>query len=199
MTSQAPSARLRRARFVGLVLLFGLLGGACSSAPAATFSASGPCVVDGRVPGAYPNLEAVIPKTLDGRAPNQLDSGRNCSTANLGTLAGHGVRQVMFAGGVWTDSATQGITLAVFTAPGLQAAWLGEWFEASARAAKDTQNFVPTRLQIAGRDAYRLDLLNGEVQQAVIVWPSTTPDMVNALIASGTTEQRIADGLAAFP
>jgi hypothetical protein len=148
MTFPAPSARLRRARLLVLILLLGLVAGACSSAPAATFSAAGPCLADGRAPGAYPNLEALIPKALDGRAPDHLDSGRNCSAANLGTLASHGVTQVMFAGGAWTDSATQGVTLAVFTAPGLQAAWLGEWYEASARAAKDTQNFVPTRLQI---------------------------------------------------
>jgi hypothetical protein len=194
-----PSGRLRQARLLALIVLVGLVFGACSASPAATFNPSGPCVVDGRLPGAYPDLELRIPKSLDGRGADQLDSGRNCSAANLGTLAGHGVSQVTFAGGVWTDSSTQGITLAVFTAPGLQAAWLGEWFEASARAAKDTQDFVPTRLQIAGRDAYRLDLLNGDVHQSVIVWLSPSADVVQVVIASGVTEERITAGIAAFP
>jgi len=185
-----------RAALSGLVLAVAF--GACSASPAATFNPSGPCVVDGRQPGAYPDLEVRVPTSIDGRAPDRLDSGRNCSVVNLGTLAGHGIREVMFAGGAWTDSGTQGITAAVFRAPGLQAAWMGEWFEASARSARATQAFVPTRLQIGGRDAYRLDLLNGDVHQSVIVWPSTVADEVRVVIASGVTEERIVAGIAAF-
>ena len=65
----------------------------------ATFDPTGPCTADGSAPGAYPELEAAIPKTFRGAAPADLDSGRACTPDGLGTLAAHGVKEIRFAGG----------------------------------------------------------------------------------------------------
>ena len=186
-------------------LLFALVVVACAGVPQATFDPSGPCGTDGRVSGAYPDLEANVPKTLGGRSPTRLDSGRNCTAANLGTFARHGLTEVRVAGGLWTDASQSGVTLAVFTAPGLQADWVGEWYEASARAARQTGNIKLSKPLVAGRPANRMDLVNGESTQTVITWPaapgSASPfgAIVNVVIAGDEPDERIQEALAAFP
>ena len=42
-------------------------------------------------PGAYPDLEAMVPARYMDAAPETLDSGRNCSDANLGSLPDAGI------------------------------------------------------------------------------------------------------------
>src|SRR6476620_3644704 len=112
------SAVTFRASAVLAVLLVALVAAACSSA---TFDPSGPCTTDGRAAGAYPDLEALVPRTLDGRPPDTLDSGRNCSAAALSTLGGHGVKELKFAGSTWSSGPDAGTSIAVFSAPKLQA------------------------------------------------------------------------------
>ena len=182
---------------LGLAVLAVLVAG-CSTASAA-FSPTGPCLVDGRQPGAYPALEALVPRQYDGRPPAKLDSGRNCTPANLGTLVDHGVTQLRFAGATWQDSDTQAITLAVFQAPGLDPAWIGEWYEASARQGKLTQGFAPSRPIIDGRQGYRLDLMNNEIPQTVIAWPSASGGVTQVVLAAGESEDRIQAAIRAFP
>ena len=73
---------------------------ACAGGAAASFDPTGPCKADGSAPGAYPALEALIPTTYRRRArPRPLDSGRNCTPENLGSLAAPGITEVDFAGG----------------------------------------------------------------------------------------------------
>ena len=181
---------------VAIVLAAGVAG--CSTA-AASFSPTGPCTVDGREPGAYPTLEALVPKHFDGRSPTTLDSGRNCTAENLGTLTGHNVTELRFAGATWQDTDSNGITLAVFQAPGLDPSWIGEWYEASARAGQQTTGFTPTRPTIDGRQAYRLDLLNDETPQTVIVWPSADGSVTQVVLAAGESEARIQLAIHEFP
>jgi hypothetical protein len=190
---------------------------ACSTTAAASFNPTGPCAVDGRVAGAYPDLEALIPKALGAKSPSTLDSGRNCSATNLGTLATHGLTEVRFAGGVWPDGSQAALTLAVFQAPGLQSDWIGEWYEASARAARQTGNIKISKPTVGGRPANRMDLVNGESTQTVIAWPaagsaagstagsaagstgSTGAGVINVVLAADEPESRIQEALAAFP
>ncbi|MFL5680452.1 MAG: hypothetical protein ACJ77B_07620 [Chloroflexota bacterium] len=154
-----------------LVALVGLVVVACGSS-GATFDPSSPCTSDGRQAGAYPALEAVIPKTLDGRGPNTLDSGRNCTDAALGTLRSHGVTEARFAGGLWERGKSSGATLAIFESPQqLTAAWLGEFYEAGARTGRHTENIETKPVTIDGQAGYRLDTLNDDSFQTVIVWP----------------------------
>jgi hypothetical protein len=188
------AAALVRA-FVATIIFAG-----CSSAAApAPFDPAAPCTADIRQSGAYPELESLIPASLDGRPPSRVDSGRNCTAANLGSLAEHGISEVRFAGGLWETSPSSGVTLAIFEADGLEAVHIGEWYEASARLARKTQALRPTRPTIDGRQAYRLDLLNGDVPQTVVVWPSSDGRVVQVVIGSGVGEDRIQAAILAFP
>jgi hypothetical protein len=181
-------------------LLIALLA-ACGSgaAPYVSFDPAAPCSVDGRFRGADPGLEARLPATFQGRPPDTLDSGRNCSAAELATLAGHGIREVRYAGATWFLSGNAGITLAVFSADGLTAEWIGEWYEATARAARNTRQIDPTRPQVAGREGYRLDTLNGESVQTVIDWAAPGGDAVYVVIAADAPVALIDAAIAAFP
>ncbi len=183
---------------VACATVFAVTVGACAAASPATFDPSAPCRSDVRTSGAYPALEALIPKSFEGRPPDQLDSGRNCTDTNLGTLTGHGIREVRFAGGLWKLGATSGITLAVFEADGLTAPFLGEWYEASARDATNTTQITPTRPMIGDRQAYRLDTVNGESKQTVIVWPSASGDVMQVVLAADVPETTIQDAIKAF-
>lgn len=191
----------RRLVVFALLGVTALVASGCSggATPAPSFDPTGPCTVDGRVAGAYPDLESRVPKAIGGRPPQSIDSGRNCTAANLTTLENHGVTEVHFAGAVWSDAAQSGITLSIWRAPGLQAAWMGEWFEAGARAANSTGGIQTSRPMINARQAYRLDLVNSESQQVVITWPSPTGDVVQVLLAADEPESRIQEAIAAFP
>ena len=58
-----------------------------AAAPPPSFDPTGDCTTDGRAPGAYPDLEALVPTKFMNAAPGTLDSGRNCTATNLGSLA----------------------------------------------------------------------------------------------------------------
>jgi hypothetical protein len=155
----------------GFAALIALAFTGCS-APA--FDPSGTCTADGSAPGAYPELEAAIPTQYQGAKPSDLDSGRACTSSGLGTLAGHGVKELRFAGGTWTTGTDSGLSLAVFiTTDGaaLDPAWMTEFFETGARSGKnvtsvDTSDY-PVTSSIPGR---RIDVLNGESYQSIVVW-----------------------------
>jgi hypothetical protein len=175
-----------------------LLIAGCAGGAGATFSPEGPCLADGRAPGSYPGLEALVPATYDGRPPDRLDSGRNCSPANLGTLAGHGIRELRFGGGLWELNRTEGVTLAVFEADALEPAWLAEFYEAGARAGRRTGLIESTRPTIAGRPGHRLDTRNGDSRQSVLVWPSSRAGVAHVVLAADVSEDRIQAAVAAF-
>jgi hypothetical protein len=203
LVSRPPRAggpsRLLAAALAGAFVATVILAGCSSAAAPASFDPTAPCTADVRQAGAYPELETLIPASLDGRPPSRLDSGRNCTAANLGSLTGHGISELHFAGGLWEASPSSGVTLAVFEAAGLEAAQIGEWYEASARLARKTQALEPARPTIDDRQAYRLDLLNGDVPQTVVVWPSTDGRVVQVVIGSGVGEDQILAAIAAFP
>lgn len=194
---------LRRARVfsVAVAALVAVVAlGACGSGSLYTsFDPTAPCAADGRFPGAYPALEARLPTAFQGKQPDTVDSGRNCSTTELGTLAGHGLHEVRYAGASWFLSGNAGITLAVFQGDGLTAEWLGEWYEAAARAASNTRQIDPTRPMVAGRQGYRLDTINGDSLQSVIDWPSPGGDLVFVVVAADAPAATIDAALAAFP
>ncbi len=59
-------------------LVVSTLGG-CATTSTASFDPTGPCTTDGRLAGAYRELEARVPTSYEGRRPDQLDSGRHCT------------------------------------------------------------------------------------------------------------------------
>lgn len=171
---------------------------ACAAQPDASFDAAAPCTIDQRLAGAYPPLEAELPTQLFGVAPTAVDSGRNCTTKNLGSLVDHGVTELRFAGARWDRSARSGVTTVLFTADGLTAEWIGEWYEASARLSSKTAALQPSRPMVDGLQGYRLDLLASESPQAVIAWPGAEPGTVRVVIGAGVPEADVQAAIAAF-
>lgn len=156
---------------VALALALGLV--ACGGGPAASFDPAGPCGTDGRVAGAYPDLEAKVPRTFEGTAPGSLDSGRHCSEAALGSLIAHNVGSVQFAGATWDLGGGTGISSAIFRLPGadLPAAWISEFYDIGARTAKRTENIQTSAPDLPGAGrVFRLDTLNELSLQTVVVW-----------------------------
>jgi hypothetical protein len=184
---------------LGLLLLAAtLVVMACAGSSPASFNPAGPCTGDGRAPGAYPDLEALVPRNFYGKAADSVDSGRNCTTANLGSLAARGIAEVRFAGGTWTFGAERAAVLAVFRADGLDAAALATFYTDSARANGRTKILGQATPSIAGRDGYRLDTETSTRAQTVVTWPGTDDDVVNVVITSDLPDARIQEAIDAF-
>jgi hypothetical protein len=164
-----PPGRQRLAvpRAAVATLVLGLIAAGCGG-PA--FDPSGPCTSDGRAPGAYPDLEALVPRALGGTAPSRVDSGRNCSAQALGSLLAHGVTDLRYGGATWDTGASGGVTIAVFEAPNLQADWVHEFYRTGAESARNTEGVEVSTVDVDGEPQYRVDTLNGESYQTVIDW-----------------------------
>jgi hypothetical protein len=153
-----------------VVIVFGVLALGCS----APFDPTGPCHADGSAKGAYPDLEAQVPTAFRGAAPSEVDSGRACTAEGLGTLASHGITELRFGGATWSTGTDSGLSLATFRSEGstrLTRDWLVEFYETGARAGKDVQSVDTTDYAVdPTTTARRLDVLNGESFQSVVVW-----------------------------
>ncbi len=182
-----------------LVVVIAAVLVACGSAPPASFDPTGPCTADGRAPGAYPDLEALIPKAYRGDAPETLDSGRNCTASNLGALASRGISEVRFAGATWTFGAERALVLAVFRAPGLTTDDMVAFYGQSA----DDRGPDPGRRAI-GADDRRDDPGAGSTRRpASGPSPSSSgrpsaKDAVNVVITNDLPDARIQDAIDAF-
>jgi hypothetical protein len=181
-----------------LLSLLVIVVGACAAPPAASFDPSGPCVDDGTAPGAYPELEAMVPTIFEDTAPETLDSGRNCTAAGLGSLRQAGIDEVRFAGGTWGFGATRAAALSVFSAPGLTAEAMAEFYATSARAANRTRITAETTPTLAGRPGHRIDTVTGSRQQTVVIWPAAEPDVVNVVITNDLPDPKIEAAVDAF-
>jgi hypothetical protein len=172
--------------------------GACSGGPGPSFDPTGPCTLDGSVPGAYPELEARLPTTYRGENPTTVDSGRNCSAESLGPLAELGFDEVRFAGATWSFGAERALVLAVFTAPGLGAADMATFYTESARATSRVEILDESEPTIVGRPGRRLDAKRVDRLQTVVVWPSSDPDVVNVVVSNDLPDERITEAIDAF-
>jgi hypothetical protein len=174
MLPSLKAGRRLRASVIALVLT------AVSAACAANFDPSGPCTADGRAPGAYPDLEALVPRDLGGQAPTRVDSGRSCTPAALGSLATHGVVELRYAGSTWERGPNSGVTSAVFEAPDLTAEWVHEFYRLGAEAGRNTEEVSSQMVDVGGGTGYRVDTLNGESYQTVVNWQDG--DMVRVVL-----------------
>ena len=191
-----PTLRLRALLLAAVLISVA----ACSSGQAATtsFDPRSPCTTDGRFAGAYPDLEALVPTTYRGDKPQSLDSGRNCTTAQLGSLAAAGIKEVEFAGGTWTFGAERALVMAVFRGDGLDADKLAAFYAAGANANSRTTIDGETTPTVAGRPGHRLDTTTSERSQTVVTWPAAQSNMVNVVITNDLPDARIQDAIAAF-
>jgi hypothetical protein len=197
MTAGDYAGSVSRTLATSLILLVVTFGIAGCSEPAASFDPSGPCTSDGSAPGAYPELEALVPSTYREEPPSVLDSGRNCSMEALGTLAER-FEEVRFAGATWTFGGERAVVLAVFTARGLDADAMADFYAEPARTATRTEILGQSELSIAERPAYRLDTKRVERLHTVVVWPSAKRDHVNVVITSDLPDARIQEAIEAF-
>lgn len=178
--------RTRIARRIGSILAVILVAGACG-ASGPTFAPEGPCLADGKTPGAYPALEALVPRSFDGRPPDVVDSGRDCSERALGALVSHDVTELRFAGATWHLDAADGVTFAVLALPdsALPVTWAEEFYEIGARNARKTEHIETSRPLVATiGQAFRLDTLNDLSYQTVVVWPDG--DVVRVVIVASS-------------
>lgn len=189
----------RVARLIGvLVLAVGLVAG-CSASSAPSFDPTGPCSGDGSAPGAYPDLEALVPTSYEDRAPDRLDSGRNCSDENLGPLADEGIDEIRFAGGTWEFGSDIAAVLAVFDADGLTVDKMADWWESTALDSSRTEILGTSYVDVAGRqDVRRLDTKTGERLQSVLVWGGEEPGQVNVVLTHNLPDPKIEAAVAAF-
>lgn len=157
--------RLARATVVGA-----LLAAVATGCAAPSFDPSAPCTSDTRVVGAYPALEALVPREFRDRAPDHVDSGRNCTDAALGTLKAHNVPELRFAGATWDLGASSGVSIAILEADELRAEWVADFYEAGARAARNSLSVDTSATEINGVPASQIDTLNGESYQTVLLW-----------------------------
>ena len=193
-----PAMRRRSTRAMLLSAAVALALAACAGEPAASFDPTGPCIADGSTPGAYPELEARIPTTYEDRGPETLDSGRNCTAENLGSLAAAGFDEIRFAGGTWDFGGNRAAALVVFTAPGLTADAIADFYAESAQAANRTQVTGESEPQLAGRPGRRLDSTTGNRTQTVVVWPAADADHVNVVITNDLPDPKILSAVDAF-
>jgi hypothetical protein len=183
---------------VPLLLALAMVVLGCTGTAAVSFDPSGPCTADGSAPGAYPELEALVPSTYEGRGPTTLDSGRHCSAANLGALAAAGHEEIRFAGGTWDFGGNRAAALVIFEAPGLTADQIAEFYAASADAATRTEVTGTSTPTLAGRSGHRLDTRTGERIQTVVIWPSSAADRVNVVITNDLPDPKIDAAVDAF-
>jgi hypothetical protein len=158
----------------------------CGALGGPTFAPVGDCVTDGRAPGAYPSLEALVPHAINTRPATSVDSGRNCSAGALGSLAGHGVDELRFAGATWDEGDGNGVSIAILSLPdqALPVSWVEEFYLAGAQNGKHTGNIETSRPTYPGvGTVYRLDTLNDLSFQTVIVWPDL-PDVRVVIVAT---------------
>ena len=178
--------RASRPRVLALAIGLFVLS-ACGSV-GASVGPLGACGDDARGIGAYPDLERLLPPSLDGRTPDRVDSGRSCSGAALSTYVSHGIHEVRYAGATWTEGAQDGTVIAVFVAgpgqPPLDQTWVQEFYETGARASTKTENIEISMPQLGeGGRYWRLETLNDLSLQTVAVWGGD-PGLVHVVIVA---------------
>ena len=159
------------------------------------FPATSACPSEPRAPGTLPDLEARLPSKLvelgsndPARPPTTVDSGWQCLESSLRSYATHGVTRLEFAGATWDEGDGDGTVAAVFRTaepdPPLEAAWVEEFYELTARADRRVSNVEIQRLNLAGAGAvWRFDAINDLSLQTIVVWPDGS-DVRVVIVAS---------------
>jgi hypothetical protein len=168
-------------RFLTAVILVVLGLTACGTT---TFDPASPCTEDGRFPGAYPALEATLPDEYAGRPADTVDSGRNCEPGSLGTLVPRGIEELRFAGAIWDQGSGAAVSHAVLEADGLDMDWVTEFYEAGARAGRRVDEVTVGDVAVGDLDGARVDALNGESYQSVVILPGEVDQVRVVIIAN---------------
>jgi len=158
-----------------LALSIGIAACGGSAVPSGPLGPCGDDRADAMSVGGFPELEALVPRSLGGAAPDLLNSGRSCSDRALGSLAAHGIRELRYAGATWNQGQSDATVVAVLATPPDQPlaeqAWIEEFYTAGAVAGTKTDNVTTTRptMDPVGQ-VFRLDALNDLSLQTVVTW-----------------------------
>jgi hypothetical protein len=197
-----PTRPTIRATLPPLLLALVALLAACGSAvPTPVADPAAPCagVDEQRRSGFYPDLEALLPPGLEGRAPATLDSGRYCSAKTLGSLAAAGVSELHFAGGTWPETdAQQGFALVIYRAPGLGVDAVADSFASGAGAARGVNQVHAQAVVIGGEPGVIITAMSGDRPQIVAIRARAEPDTVAVVIGSGVSQARVLAAAEAF-
>ena len=187
---------LRRA--LGILAACLLVAACTGSSEPQSFDPASPCGGADRqeMPGAYPDLEARIPLEVDGQAADNRESGRFCARGTLGTLWDAGIHETQFGGGIWAvdpagGTSLPGFQLSVFRAPGLTAQLMADEYKSGADATSRVTIVSATNEQVNGRPGFRINLLNGDSHQAIVVWPSADGAVIQVVIAADVAESKV--------
>ncbi len=188
-----------RANTLAALLAAGLVVAACSGSGDTTFDPAAACDPAAReqMPGAYPDLEARIPMLIDGEGAASRESGRFCSKETLGSVYDAGVTEVRFGGGIWEVGERGGIQLGAFEGDGLTPELFAEEFRRAADASRRTEAVRATTLEVDGRPAWRIDVVNGNSRQAIVVWGSADGEVTQSVIAADVDEAQLQAAIAA--
>jgi hypothetical protein len=203
--ARPPLARLSLslARWIpaGTLAIAAVLASGCAVVgPTTTPDAAAPCAGadEQRGPGLDPELEALLPPTIEGVAPSALDSGRYCSARTLGLLADAGFADVRFAGATWPQDETSGLAVVIYRAPGLTLDAMADAFARGADDARSVNQVHTQAIEVAGRPGVRIDAALRDERQTVYLWPGSAVDTVNVVIGSGVEQDRLDAALGAM-
>ncbi len=190
---------MARAGVAAAAVVLLLVAAACGTAtPNSSFDPASACTTDGRMPGAYPELEALLPRAYEGATPATVDSGRSCTKTALANLADDGIEGVRFAGATWPLGGTTALTVAVFEGDGLDPGELLDFYARGAQIASHTDALTTSDTTVAGKPARRLDVLSNDgTGQTIVTWPGDAPGRVMVLLASDLGDAKVLDALAA--
>jgi hypothetical protein len=200
-TRRWPAIALRPATSIALLLGAVVFLAACSGGTASSsFDPATACdpAIREQMKGAYPELEARIPALFEGKEANSRDSGRFCSTDTLGSVYEAGVTEVRFGGAIWEVGDRGGIQLGAFEADKLTPELLAEEYRRAADASRRTEAVKATTLEIDGRPAWRIDVVNGNSRQAIVVWGSADGAVTQVVVAADVEESQLQAAIAAF-
>ncbi len=198
--SRRPPRPTLPAAALAVTLLATVALGGCAASATPPPDPSAPCAGADvqRAGGFYPDLERLVPPTLGGAAPAIRDSGRYCSEKMLGPLVDAGHDEVRFAGSTFEETGQSGISLIVYEAPGLTAEQVGAAFRAGSGAGRRVQLVSDEARDVRGRTGRRIELINGDTRQVVVVWPAKRPDAVDIVIGVDVSDAAIDEAVDAF-
>ena len=140
----------------------------------------------------------MVPTLYENKGPKTLDSGRKCTAEGLGTLRQAGFDEARFAGGTWDFGSTRAAALVVWSAPGLTADDVADFYTEGARTANRTRITGESTPTLAGRPGRRLDTMTSDRLQTVVAWPAAQPDVVNVVISNDLPDPKIEAAVEAF-
>jgi hypothetical protein len=195
-----PAGRAAAVLTIAAALVAALLLAGCAEPAATSFDPAAPCAGAARqqMPGAYPDLEARVPRQLDGRAAGSRDSGRFCAKETLGSVYDAGVAEVRFGGSIWEVGERGGVQMAVFEGAGLTPELYAAEYRRAAEQDRATEAVKATTLEVDGRPAWRIDVVNSNSRQAIVVWGSADGAVVQVVVAADVDEAQLQAAIAAF-